>query len=303
MPAIRAGAASYLAGRKSRYDNYPAPQQSRIPGPAHSRTSSHTSDLGETSTRSRKATSSIVDFDTFIGNKSRPSRGPTTLKFASSSRSFRAVKPDASSQITIDPPESYTTVMPYPSSNHQTHKDDKKFKVPGMPSLPFKVLKPTAHAHQTKPGYAPPPPNKHQRPLLRPRPNLDDELEESFASTMSLHSPPRLAASLPVPEDTPMDISPAPQRVSAPPTQGSALPRVRPLNWTRSASSRGFGRDVANTKKEGSGEKSNKRLGRSALPLEWMAGSQDDQPTPREDSRESFASVRPPLRFTSLLRR
>lgn len=107
--------------------------------------------------------------------------------------------------------------------------------------------------------------------------DLDLELELSFASTMSLNSPPRDPATL-APENenssyAPMDVSPAPQRILP------SKPIGRPRALT--GEPRSFGKDLSNSTeslpimtigaKNTSGTKSGKRLQRAALPLEWMA--------------------------------
>ena len=113
--------------------------------------------------------------------------------------------------------------------------------------------------------------------------DLDLELELSFASTMSLNSPPRDSAALASEQShssyTPMDISPAPQRIL------TAKPVGRPRALT--GEPRSFGKDLSNSTeslpimateaKTASGTKSGKRLQRAALPLEWMAASYEDK--------------------------
>ncbi|CCM06029.1 uncharacterized protein FIBRA_08274 [Fibroporia radiculosa] len=121
--------------------------------------------------------------------------------------------------------------------------------------------------------------------------DLDADLELSFASTMSLNSPPRNPADLTPenenPNHVPMDISPAPPRIVVSTSQVSAFAKPltgRPRAFTSGA--RLFGRDVSNdtssvasfqssAKSTGTGGAA-KRLQRSALPLEWMGHGQQD---------------------------
>ncbi|THH33017.1 hypothetical protein EUX98_g1218 [Antrodiella citrinella] len=125
--------------------------------------------------------------------------------------------------------------------------------------------------------------------------DVERELELSFASTMSIHSPPRDHISL-APEDdsrdyVPMDISPAPPRMQAAvPKQVEETRKVvgRPRAFTSSA--RLFGTDMSNASGQqssinfGAANKSSssgtstssrgKKLQRSALPFEWMSNAQ-----------------------------
>lgn len=103
----------------------------------------------------------------------------------------------------------------------------------------------------------------------RPRDDVDDflssDLELSFASTVSLNSPPKDPVSL-MPEyeyAEPMDISPAP----LPKTKG------RPRAFT--SAGRLFGNDMSNAPLQPSpsingGSINGKRIQRSALPTEWF---------------------------------
>lgn len=107
--------------------------------------------------------------------------------------------------------------------------------------------------------------------------DLDLDLELSFASTMSLNSPPRGPATLASennnPNYTPMDISPAPQRIL------STKPTGRPRALTGDL--RLFGKDLSNSteslpltatgNRNASETKNGKRLQRAALPTEWMS--------------------------------
>jgi M-phase inducer tyrosine phosphatase len=116
---------------------------------------------------------------------------------------------------------------------------------------------------------------------------LSSDLELSFASTMSLHSPPRGTSAL-TPEKERvdlMDISPPPNPTFtlAPSAQkGETASKVknRPRAFTSGA--RTFGRDMSNgaspappplppMPKSGGSQASSKRTQRSALPFEWFA--------------------------------
>jgi M-phase inducer tyrosine phosphatase len=145
------------------------------------------------------------------------------------------------------------------------------------------------------------------------------DLEDSFASNMSLNSPPRPKINLPSLDDSreyvPMDISPAPQRV-IPSSKyqhhdddddiTARLPPVSKVATSRSRSSIGstaqrlFGKDVSNgrstgesllaaahkgTEKDKATEKNGKRLQRTALPFEWM------QDTPTENNTRNFNMI------------
>ncbi|KAG6874084.1 hypothetical protein C0995_006941 [Termitomyces sp. Mi166 len=133
---------------------------------------------------------------------------------------------------------------------------------------------------RTSPFLSPPaaPSRKRsERPIQRQ--DIDDflssDLEVSFASTVSIHSPPRKPASLAPEEDyaEPMDISPAP------PPKPALKAGARPRAFTSSA--RLFGNDLSNG---GGGlmpspsidlspsvkSSSLKKIQRSALPTEWL---------------------------------
>ena len=131
-------------------------------------------------------------------------------------------------------------------------------------------------------------------------PDVDLDLELSFASNMSLNSPARDSQPL-TPEDenpnhVPMDISPIPppRLEPAPILQTSnQKPFVgRPRAATSAA--RLFGRDMSNghdtasqysVSKSGTGTSTGKRLQRAALPTEWLA-----PPRPQADEN-SFSQV------------
>lgn len=117
----------------------------------------------------------------------------------------------------------------------------------------------------------------------------DLDLELSFASTMSLHSPQRDTVDLASENDNsnyvPMDISPAPQRIAPPSFKDQGKPTIgRPRAFTSSA--RLFGKDMSNDSSSASSLKSvakstdtsgtGKRLQRAALPFEWMSFGQNN---------------------------
>lgn len=120
-------------------------------------------------------------------------------------------------------------------------------------------------------------------------PEVEQSLEHSFASTMSIQSPIRDSSSLTSenenPDYSPMDISPAPQRIQTSKSHFlDVKPTVgRPRAYTSSA--RLFGRDMSNssvrsnsglsnTPSASSGTSSgNKKLQRSEIPLEWRMAS------------------------------
>lgn len=154
------------------------------------------------------------------------------------------------------------------------------------------------------------------------------ELEESFASNMSLNSPPHRRGGLQdasIQDDSrdyvPMDISPAPQRVF----YAAPKPMVQPLKAARNyerdtnhtmhlplpamttkitgrprsntgSSARLFGKDVSNaetgtSKSDDKGtDKGGKKLQRAALPFEWMSAKKEPEP------KVSVASQSPRLR-------
>jgi M-phase inducer tyrosine phosphatase len=126
---------------------------------------------------------------------------------------------------------------------------------------------------------------KRSQPSTRLRDDLDDflssDLELSFASTVSLHSPPRAYLDLAPESDftEPMDISPAsPKPVfTHPPVKDKVnLLKTRPRAFTSAA--RMFGRDMSNavapTPQLPPPPKTDsvnvKRIQRAALPMEWL---------------------------------
>jgi M-phase inducer tyrosine phosphatase len=122
--------------------------------------------------------------------------------------------------------------------------------------------------------------------LIRTNDNVDDilssDLEISFASNVSLNSPPREQLSLPS-DCEPMDISPAlpinpPSRLSGLKPQSS-----RPRAFTSGA--RLFGNDISNSNNHpqiATGSTSAKRTQRAALPTEWLAAVSVSKPLAHE---------------------
>ena len=134
---------------------------------------------------------------------------------------------------------------------------------------------------------APAPSRNRSQRSQRPRDDVDEflssDLELSFASTMSLHSPPH-APTMQIPNNQSdlMDVSPAlanPVLTFTPPKDNDAAKHMnRPRAFTGGA--RTFGRDVSNSVSptlppplipKSGGSTSHKRTQRSALPYEWMA--------------------------------
>ncbi|SJL00226.1 uncharacterized protein ARMOST_03538 [Armillaria ostoyae] len=117
--------------------------------------------------------------------------------------------------------------------------------------------------------------------------DLSSDLELSFASTVSLNSPPKEPVALTPESDygVPMDISPAPPKSQ--PTKAATRPRA----FTSAASGRVFGSDVSNNanhtssqRPSGSTHSGSKRTQRSALPMEWlMASPLEDASTSNQD--------------------
>lgn len=107
---------------------------------------------------------------------------------------------------------------------------------------------------------------------------LSSDFELSFASNMSLNSPPRDTMTLAQDHDVPMDISPA-YRPMQKENEKTNRPTTRPRASTSAA--RIFGQDMSNgnfsndsvSTKTGS-QANSKRTQRSALPMEWMAVSE-----------------------------
>lgn len=133
-----------------------------------------------------------------------------------------------------------------------------------------------------------PPTAPSRKRFQRPRDDVDEflssDLELSFASTMSLHSPPHVSTIQTPNNDRSdlMDVSPTLANpvftLALPKDDDAAKPKSRPRAFTSGA--RTFGRDVSNSVPpalqpplipKSSGSASNKCTQRSALPFEWMA--------------------------------
>jgi M-phase inducer tyrosine phosphatase len=121
---------------------------------------------------------------------------------------------------------------------------------------------------------------RNQQSALPPVDDDDDDfltsdLEISFASTVSLNSPPREPMNLSS-EHEPMDISPAPpiRHTTIDHIRNDSKPLARPRAFTSAA--RTFGRDVSNgvTPSSPPAQQSQKsdarRIQRGALPAEWL---------------------------------
>lgn len=125
---------------------------------------------------------------------------------------------------------------------------------------------------------------------------LSSEFELSFASTMSLNSPPRESDQLPQESPVPMDISPAPTRVYPSEVTSATKPTGRPRAFTSSA--RLFGRDLSNdraptptqaTAFSGASTATETNVQRAPLPCEWLASTPSE---PLENrSSNMFAPV------------
>ncbi|KAJ4495602.1 hypothetical protein C8R41DRAFT_918726 [Lentinula lateritia] len=147
--------------------------------------------------------------------------------------------------------------------------------------------------------------------VVRPRDDVDEflssDLEISFASTVSLNSPPKDPIAL-TPEHEyaePMDISPAP-------LLKPSMPRGRPRAFTSGA--RLFGNDMSNCLNSApvlqpspsirGGSNSAKRIQRSALPTEWFTTRTEvsESTTPDDDAMDvdtsSFHLEPPPPAYS-----
>lgn len=135
----------------------------------------------------------------------------------------------------------------------------------------------------------PAPSRKISQRLVRTNDNVDDflssDLEISFASNVSLNSPPQEHLSLP-PDYEPMDISPAPPIKPLGRLMDASKPQSnRPRAFTSGA--RLFGHDISNNENtlfpspqivsapthKATGSTSAKRTQRAALPTEWLAAA------------------------------
>lgn len=153
--------------------------------------------------------------------------------------------------------------------------------------MPFFAPSTTNPQHLAAPPAAPS--RQRSQPFERPRDDVDEflssDLELSFASTMSLHSPPRGTSALTLENERvdPMDISPPPNPTftlapSLQKEENAVKPKNRPRAFT--SATRTFGRDISNDAStthlptipaSGGSQSNSKRTQRSALPFEWLA--------------------------------
>ncbi|KAJ7694203.1 hypothetical protein B0H17DRAFT_1159248 [Mycena rosella] len=149
-----------------------------------------------------------------------------------------------------------------------------------LSSMPF-FTQSTQHLN------APPVRSHRHHDRLQPSQNVDDlssDLELSFASNVSLNSPPRDPIGL-----TPESEYPKPMDISPVPPAPSIRPFMRPRAFT--SGPRMFGQDRSNESihsgppaslKQGSTHSNGKKTQRSALPTEWVitaARTPDEQPS------------------------
>jgi len=132
------------------------------------------------------------------------------------------------------------------------------------------------------------PSRKKSQRFLQTNDEFTSDLEISFASNVSLNSPPR--DHLTLPDCEPMDISPAPVPKHIPSGLNMKEPSKpqRPRAFTSGA--RLFGNDLSNnsnpllpspqlvgesSRAAGATQSNSKRIQRSALPTEWLASSHE----------------------------
>ena len=178
---------------------------------------------------------------------------------------------------------------------HRAHKRQRSACLSKDSTLDAMPLFATTHSRQ----HLAPPSNlvrKRSDRNLASRHDVDDyltsdELEVSFASNVSLNSPPRRSSGLP--DCEPMDISPMPPPKSKGTSglKGAGRPRALTSN-----NSRLFGSDLSNgsnpvhltskstdgVEPKKAGTTTNRKLARSALPTEWMAAMLPPQPEPAQ---------------------
>ncbi|KAF9218258.1 hypothetical protein BS17DRAFT_721918 [Gyrodon lividus] len=130
---------------------------------------------------------------------------------------------------------------------------------------------------------APLAPIRKRSQYLKARDDVDEflssDLELSFASTMSLNSPPRDYVNLTHEsiQDDAMDISPAPSKIIHKENAHLNKPMNRPRAYTSAA--RMFGQDMSNgsisndsvSDAQSGTQSGSKRTQRSALPIEWLS--------------------------------
>ncbi|GLB35383.1 putative rhodanese Homology domain containing protein [Lyophyllum shimeji] len=191
----------------------------------------------------------------------------------------------------------------------------KKHKSNRHPDFAFEMsfFAPTSSSQHLKPPSAPTG-KRSLRSMHRQEVDefLSSDLEASFASTVSLNSPPREPLVLNSDEGyaEPMDISPAP------PPKPSVKQGARPRAFTSAA--RLFGNDISNgptlspslapapTLKSSQGSVVSKKIQRAALPTEWLMTARSPEPpksappaevaSPADDAMDvdtSFVADRP----------
>ncbi|RDB24037.1 M-phase inducer phosphatase [Hypsizygus marmoreus] len=189
---------------------------------------------------------------------------------------------------------------PYKKQKKITFDQDFEFKMA--------LFAPPSTSQYLVPPSAPSRNRSHR--FVRCRDEVDDflssDLEASFASTVSLHSPPHEPVNLTPDYEyaEPMDISPAPAPKPAPSRmeRDSLKPQARPRAYTSAA--RLFGNDISNglmpsptlapapsLKSAGSGSTYSKKTQRAALPTEWLMSVSVPEPPksapPQEHSTSS----------------
>lgn len=183
------------------------------------------------------------------------------------------------------------------------HKKHKRYPQFDSDAMTLFAAPTTSTQYLSAPPAAPS--RKRSQRFQRPRDDVDEflssDLELSFASTMSLHSPPHAPTTHTPNNDRSdfMDVSPPanPVFTLAPPKDdGAAKPKNRPRAFTSGA--RTFGRDVSNSVSpalqppsipKSGGSTSSKRTQRSALPFEWMVAAPPAKPVEDAHSKNLFA--------------
>lgn len=135
---------------------------------------------------------------------------------------------------------------------------------------------------------------------LKPRDDLDEflssDLELSFASTMSLNSPPRDYVD--ITQDDAMDISPMPSHVPRKEPVQFSKPTTRPRAYTSGArmfgqelSNNGISNDSASNSTSGT-QSGSKRTQRTALPVEWFSAKPMERTQTLDENLFAPVSVR-----------
>lgn len=167
--------------------------------------------------------------------------------------------------------------MTRPTDRHSSkrHKRDHEYSLGPQVMNFFSTISSASSQYLS----APLAPIRKRSQHLKPRDDLDEflssDLELSFASTVSLNSPPRDYVN--ITQDDAMDISPMPSHVARKEPVQFSKPKNRPRAYTSGA--RMFGQDLSNNtvsndsmSNSNSGTQSgSKRTQRTALPLEWFS--------------------------------